>query len=192
MELELLQWNDQRTPCASMPNSKRRWRAILTSSEIVSSHITPRDCPEAFTGVYVHPRGYGAVNPPGRTPTFWQIWDLDLWILNSNKMSGTLPGVFTAPHPRWWTYTPVNASGQSLGPVGVMWELCRPNESAEKAHRRCRAKRRILRFVFGKKHALFGHSKNLISRFEGVRLTGKIFNLNFRVLWPSNSLEMNL
>ena len=117
-----------------------------------SSHITPRDCPEAFTGVYVHPRGYGAVNPPGRTPTFWQIWDLDLWILNSNKMSGTLPGVFTAPHPRWWTYTPVNASGQSLG---VMWELCRPNQSAEQAHRRCRAKRGILRFVFGKKTCTF-------------------------------------
>ena len=27
-----------------------------------SFHNTPRDCPEAFPGVYVHHRGWGAVN----------------------------------------------------------------------------------------------------------------------------------
>ena len=53
-------------------------------------------------------------------------------------------------------------------------------------------RRGILRIVFGKKHAFFGDFKILISRFEEVRLVGKNFNLDFRVLWPSNSLEMNL
>ena len=137
-----------------------------------SSHITPtgpRDCPEAFTGVYVHHRGWGAVKTPGRVPDIL----LELRIHRSKSQIcqnvGVLPGGFTAPYPRGWTYTPVNASGQSLG---VMWELCRPNESAEKAHRRCRATKRFWDPFLKKKHACFGHFRILISRFEGVRLVG--------------------
>ena len=41
-------------------------------------------------------------------------------ILKSDKISGFLTARFTAPYPRWWIYTPGNASEQSLG---VLWEL---------------------------------------------------------------------
>ena len=81
--------------------------------------------------------------PPGREEswihlkvhlTFSQIRDLDLWILRSGEMSGCLAGIFTAPQPRWWSYTLENASGLSRR---LLWGLCWPNESAERAHRSC-------------------------------------------------------
>ena len=81
------------------------------------------------------------------TLTFCQIWESIDPNLRCGKMLGVLPGRFTAPYPRWWTYTPGNASGQSLG---VLWGLCGHSGTAGRVHRRCCTKHRFWDNVFEK------------------------------------------
>ena len=98
--------------CALVPRSRRARIAPTTPLGIALTHF--REC--MFTT-----GGREQWICLGEHLTFYHIWDLDLWILKSDKMSGFLTGGFLAPYPRWWiTYTPGNASEQSLG---VLWEL---------------------------------------------------------------------
>ena len=103
------------------------------------------------------------------TLIFCQIWESTDPNLRCGKMLGVLPGKFTAPYPRWWTYTTGNASGESLG---VLWELCGPSGTAERSHRRCCTKHGVWDNVFEKKHAFLGHGFFFEPRFGGVKCVG--------------------
>ena len=100
-----------------------------------SPHNSSTGCPKAFLGVYDHHRGWGAVYPPLRLPGILP----DLWIHRSkSQICQNL-----RCSPRQIYYSPHPGGGHTLtemhqdNPPMVLWWLYGPNESAERAHRRC-------------------------------------------------------
>ena len=175
--------NDSQNPSS---NQNLPWARSGLSFGPHSLHNTTRGCPKLFQGVCVHHRRRGAVNSPGWKSDICQIWDLDLQDLKNDRLSDrrlhcSPPPVMDRHSRKWLRAIPSVVVGATRA------KRVRKTSAQRMSYRKMNFEIRFL-----KKTCIFWWFQNLDFMIWGGQVGRKKIDLNFRVLWPSNSLEMNL